>query len=106
MESVGTSWGSFSQRISEVATQFSLSRRKVFVVRNIVDFQLGIAYGLLTGKYVQYHPYRNMSCWLYSLMSKHTSMPNCLVVVIVAFITEKKYSREEVFLILIQMIPY
>ena len=106
LESVGTSWGSFSQRISEVATQFSLSRRKVFVVRDIVDFQLGIAYGLLTGKYVQYHPYRNMSCWLYSLMSKHTSMPNCLVVVIITFITENKYSREEVFLILIQMIPY
>ena len=51
LESVGTTWQSFNQRVSEIATLFTLSGRRIFGVRDIVDYQLGIAYGILSGNY-------------------------------------------------------
>lgn len=52
IESVGTTWGSLNQRISEVATQLSLSKQRVFDINSLIDYQLGISYGLLSGRIV------------------------------------------------------
>ena len=49
LESVGTTWGSFNQRISEIANQFSLCQKKVFSIQELVDYQLRVAYGILSG---------------------------------------------------------
>lgn len=49
-DSVGSSWATFIRRMSEVATEFSLVQKKVYSLEELVDYQLRIAYGLLTGK--------------------------------------------------------
>ena len=49
-DSVGTTWATFNRRMSEVATEFSLVQKKVYSLEELVDYQLHIAYGLLTGK--------------------------------------------------------
>ena len=51
MESVGPDWDTFNQRMSEVATERSLSRQSTPNVRNLVEQQLGIADGILSGEY-------------------------------------------------------
>lgn len=49
-ESVGSTWKSFNQRMSEVVTQMSLSHQRMPCnTRDLVDFQLRIADGLLSG---------------------------------------------------------
>jgi hypothetical protein len=55
LESVGTTWGSFNQRISEIATQFSLCQKKVFSIQDLVDYQLRVAYGILSGSWPHFH---------------------------------------------------
>jgi hypothetical protein len=55
IESVGTTWGSLNQRISEMVTQFSLSKQRVFDINTLIDYQLGISYGLLAGRMLTFH---------------------------------------------------
>lgn len=62
IESVGTTWGSLNQRVSEMATQFSLSKQRVFDINNLIDYQLGISYGLLSGRMLAFH--NNVSTYM------------------------------------------
>lgn len=50
LDSVGTTWATFNRRMSEVLTEFSLVQKKVYSIEELVNYQLCIAYGLLTGK--------------------------------------------------------
>lgn len=52
LSSVGTTRQSFQQRISEIASELSLTGRKVYSVNEIVNYQLRVAYGLLSGMYI------------------------------------------------------
>ena len=56
MESVGPSWDTLNQRMSEVATEMSLAHQRMPCnTRDLVDFQLRIADGLLSGEcFVRY----------------------------------------------------
>lgn len=49
IESVGTNQQTFQQRLSELATEFSLLRKRAYSVQELVEYQLRIAYGLLSG---------------------------------------------------------
>ena len=49
IRSVGTTQQSFQQRLSETATEFSLLRKRAYSVQELVQYQLSIAYGLLSG---------------------------------------------------------
>lgn len=50
LESMGTVWATFHRRVSEVATEYSLAQKKVYSIDEIVNYQLRLAYGYLTGK--------------------------------------------------------
>lgn len=50
IRSVGTTRGSMLQRLSEVATEFSLVGKKVHSVQDLVMYQLRVSYGLLSGE--------------------------------------------------------
>lgn len=54
IRSVGTTQRSFQQRLSETATEFSLLRKRAYSVQELVQYQLAIAYGLLSGKLLCY----------------------------------------------------
>ena len=50
MESVGQTWNSFNRRMSDVVTQMSLAHQRMPCnTRDLVDFQIRIADGLLSG---------------------------------------------------------
>lgn len=49
LDSVGTSWSSLHRRVSEVVTQYSLVQKRVYSVDDVVNYQLRLAYGFLTG---------------------------------------------------------
>ena len=49
LSSVGSTRQSFQQRVSEIASELSLTGRKVYSVNEIVNYQLKVAYGLLSG---------------------------------------------------------
>ena len=52
-ESVGSTWDTFNQRMSEVVTQMSLAhQRNPYNTRDLVDFQIRIADGLLSGRII------------------------------------------------------
>ena len=51
IESVGTNQQTFQQRLSELATEFSLLRKRAYSVQELVEYQLKIAYGLLSGMF-------------------------------------------------------
>ena len=50
LDSVGETWGSLHNRISEIATEFSLVQKKVFTWDDIIRYQLQVANGFFTGK--------------------------------------------------------
>lgn len=50
IRSVGTTQQSFHQRLSELATEFSLVGKRAYSVQELVEYQLQVAYGLLSGK--------------------------------------------------------
>ena len=54
LESVGTTWRTYRQRVSEVTTEFSLIQRKVYSAEELLNYQLRIAYGLETGTFCVY----------------------------------------------------
>ena len=80
--SVGTTWTSLQQRVSEVATEFSLVQKKVYSFEQILAYQLQVAYGLLTGETTSMHilalsmlcskcpkyPCKNMDTILYMIL--------------------------------------
>ena len=49
LDSVGTVWATFHRRVSEVATEYSVVQRKTYSIDEIVNHQLRLAYGYLTG---------------------------------------------------------
>ncbi len=49
IKSVGTTQQSFQQRLSEIATEFSLVGKRAYSVQELAQYQLDIAYGLLSG---------------------------------------------------------
>lgn len=49
IRSVGTTQRSFQQRLSEVAIELSLIGKRIYSVQELVQYQLEIAYGLLSG---------------------------------------------------------
>lgn len=50
IRSVGTTQRSLEQRLSEVASEFSLAGKRTYSITDMVAYQLQIAYGLLSGK--------------------------------------------------------
>lgn len=50
LDSVGETWGSLHNRISQIATELSLVQKKVFFLDDIVSYLLQVADGFLTGK--------------------------------------------------------
>lgn len=51
IRSFGTTQRSFQQRLSEIASEFSLIGRKTYSIQEMVNYQLQVAFGLLSGKY-------------------------------------------------------
>ena len=50
IRSVGTTYGSLLERLSEVASEFSLVSKKVYSIQELILYQLRVSYGLLSGK--------------------------------------------------------
>ena len=50
IKSVGTTRGSMLRRLSEIATELSLVRKKVYSIDELIMYQLRVSYGLLSGK--------------------------------------------------------
>ena len=55
IRSVGTTHGSFLERLSEMASEFSLVGKRTYSVQEMVLYQLRISYGLLSGTYECYN---------------------------------------------------
>lgn len=49
IRSVGTTQRTFTQRLSEIASEFSLVEKKTYSVQDMVQYQLKVAFGLLSG---------------------------------------------------------
>jgi len=49
LDSVGTVWATFHRRVSELATEYSVAQKKIYSIDEIVNYQLRLAYGYLTG---------------------------------------------------------
>lgn len=49
IRSVGTTQQTFTQRISEIASEFSLVGKRTYSVQDLVQYQLKVAFGLLSG---------------------------------------------------------
>lgn len=49
IKSVGTTQQSFQQRLSEIATELSLVGKRAHFVKDLVKYQLQVAYGILSG---------------------------------------------------------
>lgn len=77
MESVGPSWSSFNQRMSEVATEMSLAQQRMPCnTRDLVDFQLRIADGLLSG--VFNHQYYGLHLHPHAHIPTQSTKPACM----------------------------
>ena len=50
LRSVGTVYQTFQERMSEVASEFSLVGKRIYSVEELVKYQIQIAYGVLSGK--------------------------------------------------------
>lgn len=59
LQSVGTTQESFKERLSEIASEFSLLGKRLYSVQEMVQFQLQVSFGFLSGK----HPFNNYDCF-------------------------------------------
>ena len=50
LSSVGITWASLNYRVSEILTTLSLAHRKIYSSDEIINYQLQVAHGLLTGE--------------------------------------------------------